>query len=75
MLYKYFGQIQSVKFSNSMRFDSTDEAYEKLCKCYPNSQKSIDENKTKIMDLLAKEIEKNGVIVVENDSEFFTCRK
>ncbi len=75
LLYKYFGQIQSVKFSNSMRFDSTDEAYEKLCKCYPNSQKSIDENKTKIMDLLAKEIEKNGVIVVENDSEFFTCRK
>lgn len=75
LLGKYFGQIQSVKFSNSMRFDNVDEAFEKLCKCYPNSQKLIEESTTKIMDMLAKELEEKGVIVVENDSEFFACRK
>ncbi len=75
LLEKYFGTIKSVKFSNSMRFDNIDEAFEKLCKSYPNNQKTIDENKIRIMDMLAKEIEENGVIVVENDSEFFACRK
>lgn len=74
LLGKYFGQIQSVKFTNSMRFDNADEAFDRLCKCYSKNQKMIEDNKVKIMDMLAKEIEACGVIIVENDSEFFTCR-
>lgn len=75
LLEKYFATIKSVKFSNSMRFDNADEAFEKLCKCYPNNSKMIEDNKAKIMDMLAMEIEQSGVIIVENDSEFFACRK
>lgn len=75
LLEKYFGTIQNVKFSNSMRFGNADEAFEKLCKCYSKNQKMIEDNKTKIMDMLTKEIEECGVIIVENDSEFFACRK
>ena len=75
LLEKYFGTIQSVKFSNSMRFDNADEAFEKLCKCYLKNQKMLDDNKIKIMDMLINEIEECGVIIVENDSEFFACRK
>ena len=75
LLGKYFSQIQSVKFSNGMRFDNVDDAYDKLCKCYPNSQKIIEDNKAKIMDMLAKELEEKGAIMVENDSEFYACRR
>ena len=58
-----------------MRFDNADEAFEKLCKCYLKNQEMLDDNKIKIMDMLINEIEECGVIIVENDSEFFACRK
>ena len=75
MLGKYFSEVSSVKLSNDMRFETVDEAYDRLCVCYPNNQKFIDENKSRIIRMLENELEEHGEIIVENDSEFWACRK
>lgn len=75
LLEKFFGQIKSTKFSNNMKFNNSTEVYEKLCSCFPNNLKNIEENKSKIMESFNKDIEENGEIIVENDSEFLSCRK
>lgn len=75
LLGKYFDEVECVRFSNAMKYDDCEEVYDKLCKSYPISAKILETNKVKIMEMLSEEIEENGQIVVENESEFLSCRK
>ncbi|MBE5867168.1 MAG: MerR family transcriptional regulator [Lachnospiraceae bacterium] len=75
MLEKYFGKVGQIKLSNSMRYDNSDEVFDKLCKTYESGKKYLEEHEGEIKAYVDKVVAEKGEFVVPSDVAFWRCYK
>ena len=75
LLEKYFDSVEVQSLDNSMRYETADEVFERLCSNYPGNVKYIKENEVTIKNYFIDKLQENDEVVVNNNSEFWRCRK
>ncbi len=75
LLSKYFKTVEIIDLGNAMRYDDTNELFERLMNRYPDRKKYFEDNAKKICDKLDEEIETNGEVIIETDAAFYHCFK
>ncbi len=74
-LQKYFGEVGMIKLSNGMRYDNSEEVFEKLCQTYESGKKYLQEHEAEIKAYVDKVIQAEGEFVVASDVAFWRCYK
>lgn len=75
MLQKYFDKVENVKVCNSMKYESSDELFERLCDKYSDKKKYFTDYEKKIKDYFAEKISEQGAIIVPTNADFQHCYK
>lgn len=75
LLEKYFDSVEVQSLDNSMRYETADEVFERLCSNYPGNVKYIKENEVAIKNYFIDKLQENDEVVVNNNSQFWRCRK
>ena len=75
LLEKYFEEVEIQSLENSMRYETADEVFERLCSNYPGNQKYIKEIEVAIKKYFMEKLQENDEVIVTNYSEFWRCRK
>ncbi len=75
MLRKYFDKVENVKVCNSMKYESSDELFERLCDKYSDKKKYFTDYEKKIKDYFAEKISEQGAIIVPTNADFQHCYK
>ena len=75
LLEKYFDSVGIHSLDNSMRYETADEIFDKLCSVYPGNVKYIKENERIIKNYFMDKLQQNDEIIVTNYSEFWRCGK
>lgn len=75
LLNKYFETVDVHSLDNSMRYETTDDIFERLCSVYPGNVKYIKDNESVLKTYFIKELQENNEVIVANYSEFWRCQK
>lgn len=75
LLKKYFSKVENVKINNEMKYDSSDDLFERLCQKYEENKKYFVEHENKIKAHFEKIIIEQGEILVPTNSDFQKCYK
>lgn len=75
LLEKYFDSVEIQSLDNSMKYETVDEIFERLCSNYSGNVKYIKENEVAIKNYFMDKLQKNDEVIVNNNSEFWRCRK
>ena len=75
LLQNHFAGVESVSLDNSMRYEDSKNVIDRLYQRYPENRKSIEDNEKLIRQYLERILDTEGVIVVDNTSTFWHCRK
>ncbi len=75
MLGKYFGKVETVRMSNTMRYKDSQEIIDRLCSVFAEHKKAILEQENRIKAFYDKMLAEEGQVVVEDDGEFWHCYK
>lgn len=75
LLDKYFKTVETISLSNRMRYENSEEVFQRLCQHYPESKKYLVEKETKIRDYFDKIIKEQGEVIMNTDSGFWHCYK
>ncbi len=75
LLEKYFESVEIQSLDNSMRYETADDVFERLCSNYPGNVKYIKENEVAIKKYFMDKLQENDEVIVNNNSEFWRCRK
>ena len=75
LLEKYFDSVEVQTLDNSMRYETADDVFERLCSNYPGNVKYIRENEVAIKNYFMDKLQENDEVVVHNNSQFWRCRK
>ena len=75
LLQNHFAGVESVSLDNSMRYEDGESVIDRLYQRYPENRKSIEDNEKLIRHYLERILDTEGVIVVDNTSTFWHCRK
>lgn len=75
LLEKYFESVEIQSLDNSMRYETANEVFERLCSNYPGNVKYIKENEVAIKNYFMEKLQENEEVIVTNYSEFWRCRK
>ena len=75
LLEKYFEIVEAQSLDNSMRYETVDDIFERLCSVYPANVKYIKDNESIIKTYFMKGLQENDEIIVANSIEFWRCQK
>lgn len=75
VLEKYFTDITTVELSNKMRYDSSEELFERACRRYPEKKKFFADYENKFKKYFENKIQENGAVIIETESEFWHCKE
>ena len=75
LLEKYFEIVEAQSLDNSMRYETVDDIFERLCSVYPANVKYIKDNESIIKTYFMKGLQENDEIIVVNSTEFWRCQK
>ena len=74
-LEKEFDTVEVVTLSSNFRYENSEEAFERLCRQYPENKKYLIERKPIIVSFLDTVLDDMGEIMVEHDAVFWQCYK
>ena len=75
LLQNHFAGMESVSLDNSMRYEDSESVIDRLYQRYPENRKYIEDNEKLIRQHIERILDTEGVIVVDNTSTFWHCRK
>ena len=75
LLQNHFAGMESVSLDNSMRYEDSESVIDRLYQRYPENRKYIEDNEKLIRQHIERILDTEGVIVVDNTSTFWQCRK
>lgn len=75
LLEQYFETVETIGISNNMRYESSEELFDRLCQYCPEKKKYFAEKEVQIKDYFEKLILEQGEVVIVTDSEFWHCYK
>lgn len=75
MLCKYFIEIDISILENRMRYDNSEELFNRLLEQYPENKKYIVDRKSKIIACLEQKISENSYVIIETEGQFWHCYK
>ena len=75
LLKKFFGKVENIKIPNNMRYENSDELFERLCEHYSESKKYLADNKNKIKRYFDDKLTSEGEVIVTADADFWHCYK
>lgn len=75
LLQNHFAGVERVSLDNSMRYEDGESVIDRLYQRYPENRKYIEDNEKLIRQYLERILDAEGVIVVDNTSTFWHCRK
>ena len=75
LLSKYFSNIEIVGLENNMKYEDSDEIFEKLCERYVENKKYLLDNENIIKEYFEDLVDKKGEVIITNTSKFWHCFK
>lgn len=75
LLQKYFSKVENIKINNEMKYDSSDDLFDRLCEKNAEKKKYFIENEAKIKAHFEKILSEQEVIMVPTNSDFQHCYK
>ncbi len=75
MANKYFARVESVILSNYWHFTEAGDIIQKFKDYYEGQEKTIARNEDKLLKYYQDQIDKNGEVVMEINSQFWHCYK
>ena len=74
-LAKYFSRVDPVVLPGPLRYDDSEELFNRMLKRFDQASKFLNDHKEKIIEFFDKKIEKDGHIILDSDSTFYHCYK
>ncbi|WP_026526172.1 MerR family transcriptional regulator [Butyrivibrio sp. VCD2006] len=74
-LSKYFSKVVPVVLPGPLRFDDSEELFNRMLKRFDQAAKYLNDHKEKIIEFFDKRIERDGHIILECNSTFYHCYK
>ena len=75
LLQNHFAGVEIVSLDNSMRYEDSESVIDRLYQRYPENRKYIEDNEKLIRQHFERILDTEGVMVVDNTSTFWHCRK
>lgn len=75
LLQRYFRRVEEVKLSNNMRYENSEDVFERLCQTYESGRKYLQEHEEQIKAYIDVVIKESGEFVVPSDVAFWRCYK
>lgn len=75
LLQQYFDRVENVKVYNSMKYENSDELFERLCNKYSDRKKYFVEKEKVIKGYFEKVMAQQGAIIVPTNADFQHCYK
>ena len=74
-LSKFFSKVEPVVLPGPLRFDDSEELFNRMLKRFDQAGKYLNDHKDTIISFFDKKIEKDGSIILDSDSTFYHCYK
>ena len=74
-LSKHFSRVEPVVLPGPLRFDDSEELFNRMLKRFDQAGKYLNDHKEKIIEFFDKKIEEDGHIILNSDSTFYHCYK
>lgn len=73
ILESYFARVDRVRLPGPMRFDKSEELYDRLTRRFSACKKYLEDNKEIFCSYFDKKIEQEGSVVIDIDTVFYRC--
>lgn len=75
ILRQYFSKVEKVSLDNSMKYENSEDLFQRLQEFYPGNAKYIKENKGKIEKYFEEILQKEKQVIIKKGSQFWSCCK